>query len=179
MSAEALNITIGLGGILIGVIVSYIFHRAGLRSREPTYALRSTNLIRDFTSRLEALEIRYAGDRIPNLTATKVAFWNNGKATIGGTDIADADPLAIRLRDGYKILDASLSSQSNAASQLSLELSDDAESVLVQFDYLDQSDGWVIQILHTGKVSDDVEVQGTVKWAMKLQRALRQVAELG
>ncbi len=74
----------GALGFLIGVtsiIVAIILFMMGRYTKEPTYAIQSTNLIQDFTSHFEALEVSYAGERVSNLTATKVAFWNNGKAT--------------------------------------------------------------------------------------------------
>ena len=36
------------------------------------------------------------------------------------------------------------------------------------FDYLDKDDGGVIQIVHTGKSSDDVNVEGAIKGAKEL-----------
>lgn len=155
---------------LLGIILAIIFFIRGRRTKEPRYTIRSTNLMRDFTSRLEALEMTYAGKRISNLTATKLAFWNNGKDTINGSDIAAADPLMVKVNDGYKILDSSVLYAKNAANQFSINQSDDGSHVLIQFDYLDADEGGVIQLLHTGKSSDDIEVCGTIKGAGKPNR---------
>lgn len=155
---------------LLGIVLAIIFFIRGRRTKEPQYAIRSTNLMRDFTSRLEALEMTYAGERISNLTATKLAFWNNGKDTIDGSDIAAADPLMVKVNDGYKILDSSVLYAKNAANQFSINYSDDGSHVLIQFDYLDADEGGVIQLLHTGKSSEDIEVCGTIKGAGKPDR---------
>lgn len=152
---------------LLGIVLAIIFFIRSRRTKEPQYVIRSTNLMRDFTSRLEALEMTYAGERISNLTATKLAFWNNGKDTINGSDIASADPLMVKVNDGYKILDSSVLYAKNAANQFSINQSDDGSHVLIQFDYLDADEGGVIQLLHTGKSSDDIEVCGTIKGAGK------------
>lgn len=155
---------------LLGIILAIFFFIKSRRTKEPRYAILSTNLMRDFTSRLEALEMTYSGERISNLTATKLAFWNNGKDTINGSDIASADPLMVKVKDEYNILDSSMLYAKNAANQFSIDPSDDGTHVLIQFDYLDADEGGVIQLLHTGKSSDDIEVCGTIKGAGKLNR---------
>ncbi|HHT9124318.1 MAG TPA: hypothetical protein ACFYD6_00705 [Candidatus Brocadiia bacterium] len=150
---------------LFSIILAVIFFISGRRTKEPTYAIQSTNLIQDFTSRFEALEITFAGKRISNFTATKVAFWNNGKETINSSDIVFADPLMIKVKNECKILDSSVShpKEGSNPNQFKIVPSEDGSHVLIQFDYLDKDEGGVIQLLHTGKSSDDVEVCGTVK----------------
>ncbi len=155
---------------LLGIILAIFFFIKGRRTKEPRYSIRSTNLVQDFISRIEALEMTYAGERISNLTATELAFWNNGKDTINNSDIAAADPLMIKVNNGYKILDSSVMQVKNAANQFSINHSDDGSHVLIQFDYLDADDGGVIQLLHTGKSSRDIVVCGTIKGAGKLDR---------
>lgn len=150
---------------LVGIILAVIFFIRSRRTKASQYAIWSTNLIRDFTSRLESLEMTYAGERISDLTATKLAFWNNGKDTINGRDIAAANPLMVKAKDEYKILDSSVLYAKNAANQFSIKCSDDGSYVLIQFDYLDQGEGGILQLLHTGKSSDDIEVCGTIKGA--------------
>ncbi len=152
------------------IILAIIFFIKSRRIKDPQYAIRNTNLIRDFTSRLEALEMTYAGERISNLTVTKLAFWNNGKDTINMSDIASADPLRVRAKSGFKILDSSLLYAKNDANQFSIRRSEDGSCVLIQFDYLDQGEGGIIQFLHTGRSSGDIEVHGTIKGAGKLNR---------
>lgn len=155
---------------LLGIILAIIFFIRSRRTKEPRYAIRSTNLMRNFTSRFKALEMTYAGEQISNLTATKLAFWNNGKDTINGRDIAVADPLMVKVKDEYKILDSGVLCAKNAANQFSIKRADDGSHVLIQFDYLDEDEGGVIQLLHTGKSSDDIEVCGTIKGAGKPDR---------
>lgn len=161
----ALGFLVGLLSIIIAIILFMI----GRHTKEPIYAIQSTNLIQDFTSRFEALEIKYAGKQISNFTSTKVVFWNNGKDTINGADIVSAEPLIIRVKDGYKILDSNVlhPKKEYNPNQFSIKPSEDGSHVLIQFDYLDKGQGGVIQLLHTGESSDDVEVCGTIKGAGK------------
>lgn len=157
---------------LIGVILSIIFYIKSRRTKEPCHAIRSANLIQDFTSRFEKLEIKYAGEPISNFTTTKVAFWNNGKDTINDSDIVSADPLMIRVKDGYKIFDSNVLYTKQDANQFKILPSEDGSHVLIQFDYLDRGEGGVIRLLHTGKSSCDIEFCGTIKGAGKPNRHL-------
>lgn len=53
----------GALGFLIGVIsiiVAVILFIKSRRTKKPVYAMRSTNLIQDFTGRFDSLEITYA-----------------------------------------------------------------------------------------------------------------------
>lgn len=168
LQENALTILIAL----IGIIATIVVYIIGKRVKKPIYAIRSTNLIQDFTSRFEKLEIKYADEQIANLTATKVVFWNSGKDTINGGDIAPANPLMIKVKDGYKLLDASVLYTKEDANQFKIIPSQDGAHVLIQFDYLDKGEGGVIQLLHTGKSSDDVEVNGTIKGAGKPNRRM-------
>jgi hypothetical protein len=160
---------------LIGVvltIISLILFLASMRTKETTCAVQGTNLIQDFTSRFEALEITYAGKRIANFTATKVVFWNSGKGTIDGAKIVRKDPLKIRVKDGYKILDSDVlhPKEDDNPNQFKRIPSEDGTHVLIEFDYLEEGEGGVVQLLHTGKSSDDVEVCGRIKEAGKPKR---------
>jgi len=148
---------------LLGVILAVVFFIKSRRMKEPRFAIRSFNLVRDFTSRLEALEMLYAGQRIQNLTVSKIAFWNNGAETINGQDIASADPLVAKLKEGLTILDASVLFVKNEANQFSIDVSDDSSELFLKFDYVDKGEGVVIQVLHTGRSSADIQLAGTIK----------------
>ena len=51
----------------------------------------------------------------------------------------------------------------NPSSQFDVEMSKDASNVKIVFDYLDNKQGAVIQIIHTGKNSNDIQVKGDMK----------------
>ncbi|MGR3311398.1 MAG: hypothetical protein ACUZ77_11580 [Candidatus Brocadiales bacterium] len=160
---------------LIGIILAIFFYIKGKRTKKPTYAIRSTNLIRDFKGRFGKLKIKYGDEPISNFTATKVAFWNNGKETINGSkggDIATTDQLMIKVKNGSRFLDSDVlhPKKDDNPNQFSIKPSEDGSHVLIQFEYLDKGQGGVMQLLHTGKSSDDVEVCGTIKGYGKLKR---------
>lgn len=47
----------------------------------------------------EDVEIRYRGQRVPQVTSTRIAFWNAGWVAVQSQDVAPADPIRIALRE--------------------------------------------------------------------------------
>ena len=121
----------------------------------------------------------YSRQTIENLTVTKLAFWNGGRETINNQDIASIDPLAVYVKSGYKILSAKVLSSKNSSNQFSITTADDKSNMKLHFEYLDKNDGGVIQFLHTGKSSDDIEVRGTIKGAGKpINKSVRNIKNI-
>ena len=50
-----------------------------------------------------------------------------------------------------------------------MTLNKEKNCVPIEFDYLDEKHGVVIQLIHTGKTSDDIKVIGDIKGVKKLQ----------
>lgn len=147
---------------LIGMFVLYI---KGKKIKLPYYIIRSINIVKDYASRIESLELLYSGQKIENLTITKIAFWNGGRDTIDKSDIAPADPLAIRIKGDAKILDTRIIFEKNPANKFSIILSTDQTYVTSNFDFIDKDEGVVIELIHTGKSNKDIEFTGTIKGA--------------
>lgn len=150
---------------IIGVIIAVFFHYRGKKVKSPSYAIRSSNIVRDLVSKIKSLEMLYDGRQIKNLTVTKIAFWNAGKDTINSEDIPTAEPLTVRIKEGYKILDAKIHSTNNSANQLSISTSDDQLSANIEFEYLDKGEGGVFQLIHTGINDESIEFHGLIKGA--------------
>lgn len=147
----------------ISVILVIILHKRGQRTKKPTFLVRSSNLVSDFSSKFAKLQILYSSREIENLTVSKIAFWNDGAQTIDSRDVAEADPLRIVLKEEYNILDVSVIYTKNEANRFGVLPFEEGRSVKITFDYLDKDEGGVIQLIHTGKGSSDIEVSGIVK----------------
>jgi len=158
-----LSIILGFSSFVWG-IYSYLKSR---RVKSPCYAVRSFNIISKI-SKIKELEIFYSGQAIENLTATKIMFWNAGRETINSQDIPDADPITVYAKEGHKILVASVLQVKKDANMFSIPVCDQSH-VQLHFDYVDKDEGAVIQIFHTGKSSEDIEIRGTVKGAERLR----------
>lgn len=150
---------------IFAVVMAIFFYVRSRRSKVPLYTKRSFNIIQDFSTKLSYLTVQYKNETVDNLTITKLAFWNDGRQTINMIDIAEADPLRISAIHNSKILSAEVIYSRNPANRFRISDIEQYTSTKLLFDYLDRNEGGVIQIIHTGKSSKDIEVKGTVKGA--------------
>jgi len=158
----------GIAGLVIGtlgLISGFVLFFLGRRVKKPCWVITSNNLIAGFTAKLPKLEIKYLDQKVENLTSSKIIFWNAGKETIDGSDIADADPLRITAIGDVKILDAKLLMTNNDSSNWLLASKPDATEVYLKFDFLDSRQGGVVQVIHTGRSSKGIHLTGTIKGA--------------
>lgn len=132
------------------------------RIKQPKCVLGSKNIIKDFSSKINKLEITYDRNKIQTLTVTKLAFWNQGKDTINYSDVPKSDLIRVQVKGNYKILDVKVLYQKRESNMIETQLLED-NYFLIKFEYLDYLEGCVIQILHTGYTSYDIEVFGTIK----------------
>jgi hypothetical protein len=127
-----------------------------------------------------SLEISYHGQEVSNLTVTKFAFWNHGRDPIRQEDIPTAAPILIKTKGGAKILDAKVIQFTTAENKFAINA--DADACGIGFEYLGEKDGAIVQLLHTGRSSQDIEVVGTVigagkpvwvreSWVVRMSRA--------
>jgi hypothetical protein len=163
-------ITIAFG--IIGVVGTVYTILAWRRRKEklPYYDIRSDSIIRDLTSRFEHLRVVYDGESIRDFTATHVVFWNGGRDPIRHDDVPPSNPIAVRLKEGGRILDATKLADNNPDSQFRISVTDDHSTAKCDFEYADVGQGVVLQVLHTGKSEDYVEVKGTVIGAGNIKR---------
>jgi hypothetical protein len=148
---------------LLSVGLAILLFFKSKKVKKPKFAIRSLNLIRDSAEKIEGLKILYLDNPIPNVTITKLAFWNQGKDTINGEDIAPANPLLIKVEHDYKILEYKIIYIKKESNQVKLREIENGKQVAIDFDYLDYGEGAVIQILHTGNSSKDISFSGTIK----------------
>ena len=167
------NIWFNIATLLIaifGCILSVYFFRKGKKTKKPTYSIVTNNLVRDSIKDIDSVQITYKGENIPNLSVSKITFWNAGKDTIQKFDITKKCPLKVTIEDGYRILDAKIIFQKNDASLVKAYLNPKKNEVIISFDYLDFEDGFVLQIFHTADSSDEICVTGTIKTVRELEK---------
>ena len=162
-----LALTTTFVGTLYG-IASFII---GSRKRIPTYAIRTTHLIREITNNNENVKITYKGKEFPNLSSTRFVFWNQGRLTIKKDDVATKNPIKIAIADNYQILDAFIDKQTDEDNNFILNLSPDNKSITIKFEYLEYHDGVAIQIIHTAPSSQELVVSGKVISGGKIHNA--------
>jgi len=159
MSLEGI---IGTSLGVLGLITGYIFYRRSLRTKEPSFALRTNNLIRNHISAIDGLEVFYKNQKVNNLSVTKMMFWNNGAETIERQHITRTNPLVIFSEEEIQLLDAKVLISNNKASEFSCTLQD-KNHALIDFEYLDKGQGAIIQIIHTGISNKNIKIAGQIK----------------
>lgn len=76
----------------------------------------------------------------------------------------DSHPITtVKINDGFSIIDAKVIYESNPSNDFHIELSEDAKSIQINFDYIDYEDGIVIQLYHTGNSNEDLSFTGKIK----------------
>jgi len=163
MAFMTTDLAVGVGGIVLGIITSYIFHLIQKRRKELSWAIDSTNLIKGYSSLFEKLEIQYGEKKIENLTVSKVAFWNNGNETIDGKDIAIPPFILPTDKTSTKILDTKIIKISTVGNRFEIHKKIDSPFLVLKFDYLDPQQGAVIQIIHTGVSVLPLIMRGEIK----------------
>ena len=163
MDANSIGIVLGIAGIVVGIAVSYYFYRKSLRIKEPCITFKHNNLIENHVSKLDGLDILYKGNKVENITVSRLLLWNEGADTINKEDIVAVNPPRISCYNNAIILEVRVLSTNNAASQFTCTISDKPNMANIVFDYIDKNQGVVIQIIHTGVSSRDIGIEGQIK----------------
>lgn len=153
---------------ILSIITSIYLYRKSRKRKKPVFAIRSTNVISDEVKNLGEVEVKFKGDKIDNLTVSKVAFWNSGNDTLNDDDQAPIDKVRIELKEGFVILESEVIFQSSETNNI--HVNNKLNTVEIGFDYFDSNQGGIIKFVHTGKKSSDVTLKGTFKGSEKLKK---------
>ncbi|MBU0509338.1 hypothetical protein KKH27_10930 [bacterium] len=169
---------ISLCGLIIGLLGLLLFLRSK-RDKRPCFAQRSTNILTDLKSSFGAIEVTYESQPIQSFTSTRIAFWNEGRETINRADIPSGAPITIRVGEGHRILEVKTVFRVEEANQMDIHISDsEARQAAISFEYLDQDQGGVVEILHTGTSDSDISISGLVKGTRLRKRVLADELDL-
>lgn len=161
-------------GFFIGLILAIWSLVVGIKGRAKkslSLSLIGYNLIKDFSEKIDGLNVSFNDDKVKNFTVTKIAVWNSGNITLTKSDIVDADPFRIEISDDLIILDYQIlqtNEPSNQFKLISAKTEEGKEYLKVDFDYIDRRQGCVIQIFHNGQSSSQIGVKGRIKGIKKI-----------
>lgn len=113
------------------------------------------------------LSLLYEEQAIDDLTVTRYVIWNSGNEVLNRSDIVQVCPLQIVCDDDAQILDAQIIVQSDETNAFKI-LEKKDKCVKLEFDYANVDDGIILQVLHTGDVTD-VNVECRIKGGKKLR----------
>lgn len=162
------GVILGVLGLLVALVALPLTYVWGRRSRQKP-ELRH---VVDFDVLMSAdediarapLQITYGDQEINRVSRTYVALWNHRGDTVRRTDIVDSDRLRVHLQDDDVALQAGVISASRKQCAVDVALDEeDRQSIYLTFDFLDEGDGFIVEIIHQGSTAG--EVAGTVRGA--------------
>jgi len=156
-----------------GILLAIIFYFRSQKNKTPCYEEASNTIIEGLHKSLDGLEIHYKGNIQERITVTKVAFWNDGKETIDKSDTVEKDPLRIELPNSIEVLDIQVidvSSNSNSVSIKNAIVTKDKTTYTLDFEYLDNNDYFVIQIIHNGSSQEELGIEGKIKGVKRIEK---------
>lgn len=108
------------------------------------------------------IKILYEEKEIEALYCTRLYFWNSGRSTLRGADIARNDRLHLEYdKSKATLVDIRLRSLTRVVTTPSIEIYSGANDVAISFEFLDHKDGFCIDCLFSGE-EVPVVVSGTI-----------------
>lgn len=137
--------SIGILGVLFAAY--QILRRLDAR---PVYQYTGQKLISSAGGLLpNEVVVSFNNAAVPRLSLTHIIFWNKGRSTIRGSDIAEDHPLVFFFNGG-EVLKAEIVKTTRQAINASVTKIPNHESAVgLKFSFLDPQDGVAIKVLHT------------------------------
>lgn len=158
---------------ILGVLLSYVFYRRSKKDIQPCYQFASVSLLASGANSVKDLKILHKGIPIDRLSVATVSFWNTGAAVLEASDVAPADPLRIILREGTRVLQASVATQSAPSNNVRISVDAGVPRVRIEFDYLARNEGFAIEIFHDAVEADFAILIGTIKGVKEIRRVTK------
>lgn len=134
-------------------VISFVFAIytwiTGKRRKEVSVSDISHVILKAGKSQIEKLDVRYNGVNIDNLTSTKFYIWNSGNDVINSSDVVESKNFTIYSCDDTTILDAQIVNETDPSNKFRVAQVEN-NMVRIDFDYIDQGEGCLVQLLHTG-----------------------------
>ncbi len=152
----------GWVGVLIGALIAWLAYIKTRNRKRLSWGYSCDELLGlDNAAIPSGLEVRFEDTPIPRLSRTLVFIWNSAEQTIRKDDVVE--PIRISVcGDEDKVLRATTLRVTRDICNVKAEIArPDRDDVHVEFAYLDQQDGVVIEILHTGEATVP-SISGTI-----------------
>lgn len=148
-------------GIVLSSLISFLIAKKYYDKSIPLWASRSTMIIN--CRNRPRITLFYDNIQQEKIILSKIAIWNKGNKTLNKDDISKRTGLSIKKsNEEGKILDSFITYQTKTANAAHL-INLDENTIGLGFEYLDQNDGIVIEVLHTGEEGDYLELVGDIK----------------
>jgi hypothetical protein len=150
-----------VGGFIISYYINYLFYRRGKSEPRLIYQYQSRTLLGPSVPNPD-IEIIFRGKKVPRVTKSLIALWNDGNTTIDGNQIVQTDPIRLLVSSESEVLEVKILRQVREVNNFVIQKSSEsANQVECHFEWLDPRDGVLIAIVHSGERK--VSVAGTIR----------------
>lgn len=157
-----ISILIGITGLTFGIVSQ----RRNRSEKKPTYLIKTSNVFKKPV--FNDLKISYKGNEIEDLYVSKVLFTNEGNTPIKKTDVHPDFPVHILIPNGVIVYDFDIIFHTKKSNGLKLKPTFDGFNLT--FDYLNKSDGCIIQLMHSKlEYENNIEILGEIIGVQKIQ----------
>ena len=149
---------------IMGIIIAILTYKFSIKKPIPSYQRHSLEIIRKNQLELSKdIKISYKDVLVENLTKIEIVFWNEGRDTLKNENIVVDDPLLFKFSNDTIILSAKIIKQTRDINKSYIRISETNSNIAYfGFDYLDQNDGMIFEIIHTD-INIYPEIMGTIK----------------
>ncbi|WP_234551600.1 hypothetical protein [Rhodococcus qingshengii] len=156
---------VGLVATLVGIPLTYYLARRGRQRPDLRSVTDFDVIISSEEGILDRLHMDFDGDKIRSVSRTRIAIWNARGDTVRGSDIVPTDRLRLQLDSEDLALHVRILAMSREQIDAECEIdSNDPTAAVVSFDFLDASDGFIVELLHMKPVA--AELIGTIRGAV-------------
>ncbi len=160
-----LTILFGITSFIEGIWIYII----STRKKSVSYFNKHYQIIGENIKKFDKLVITYDGVELTSFAITTLSFWNSGTETLRNNDLPKVSPLSITINKDNSFLEGPIIiKQSNVANNISLNMSADKKLVLINFDFIDKNDGFIVKLYHTGISKDSIFVSGNIIGVKKI-----------
>lgn len=148
----------------LSIIISYVLYRRSLRIRIPRYAFNGRTIVSASRAAIPDLKFYYKDVAQQKVSVTRLGVWNDGRETIRRSDLILGDPLRIEFPEDVSVLDVSVISETASGMRVDFSHGEfgGKECLLLNFDFLDYRDGFLLQLIHNGTGSSPFHLKGKI-----------------
>lgn len=170
--ADTVGNAIGISGIIIGLMVAAVVHYRERKEKKPVYSMETINVVNNRGRIIDDIHVFWKDQEVPNLSITRIYFYNEGNLPIVASDVLSNNPLRLEMTSGCKILEYSVTMSSQKDNEITLHCSSDGKRLDMQFVYLDPKDRFIVTIYHTALNSEDINLLGKIVGVPKILRKI-------
>lgn len=176
MSLDWISLIVGIALFVVGIPLAYFIGRRNRQVPDLRTAVDFDRIVEPGDWLLQGdLTVVFDGATLNRVSRTYLAVWNQRGDTVRAADILPSDPLRIAVESDDEVLRARIVAFSRH--QVAARVERSGEFTLVDFDFMDSRDGFVIEVLHRG--SQPAALTGTlpgVTWRKPKQATLTREA---